>query len=87
MGRKKIGSVGLPAQNTKIRIVNVEDDTPEQPIGEPGELIVAGPQIMKEYHGDPEATAKSKKETDGEEYLYTGDVAMMDIAIPIWLLR
>jgi acyl-CoA synthetase (AMP-forming)/AMP-acid ligase II len=78
LGKKKLGSIGLPAQNTKIKIVNVEDGTTEQPIGEPGELIVAGPQVMKEYHGNPEATAKSKKEIDGNEYFYTGDVAKMD---------
>lgn len=78
LGKKKIGSVGLPAQSTKIKIVSVEDGTTEQPIGEPGELVVAGPQVMKEYYGNPEATAKSKKKINGDEYLYTGDVAMMD---------
>jgi acyl-CoA synthetase (AMP-forming)/AMP-acid ligase II len=78
LGRKKLGSIGLPAQNTKIKIVSVGDGTTEQPIGEPGELIVAGPQVMKEYHGNSEATAKSKKEIGGDAYLYTGDVAMMD---------
>jgi len=77
-GKKKIGSVGLPAQSTKVKIVNVEDGVTEVPLGEPGELIASGPQIMKEYHGNPEATAKAKKEIDGDEYLYTGDVAMMD---------
>lgn len=77
-GKKKIGSVGLPAQSTKVMIVNVEDGITEIPIGEPGELIASGPQIMKEYHCNPEATARAKKEIDGDIYLYTGDVAMMD---------
>lgn len=77
-GRKKIGSVGLPAQSTKVKIVSVEDGVTEMPLGEPGELIASGPQIMKGYHGNPEATAKTIKEIDGEMYLYTGDVAMMD---------
>ncbi len=77
-GKKKIGSVGIPIQNTKVKIVSVEDGTTEMPIGEPGELIAAGPQIMKEYHGNPEATASTIKEIDGDMFLYTGDVAMMD---------
>ncbi len=77
-GRKKIGSVGLPIQSTKIKIVDIVDGITEIPVGETGELIVSGPQIMKEYHGNPEATQNTIKEIDGDRYLYTGDVAKMD---------
>ncbi|MBU3914370.1 AMP-binding protein, partial [bacterium] len=78
LGKNKIGSVGLPVQSTKIKIVDVHDGTKEMPIGEPGELIVSGPQVMKEYQGNPEATKNTIKEIDGDMYLYTGDVARMD---------
>ena len=77
-GKKKIGSVGVPIQSTRIKIVDVADAKTEMPIGEPGELIVSGPQVMKEYHGNPEATRESIEEIDGERYLHTGDVARMD---------
>ncbi|MFH2128989.1 MAG: AMP-binding protein [bacterium] len=77
-GKNKIGSVGLPVQSTKVKIVSVEDGITEVPVGEPGELIVSGPQVMKEYHANPEATRNTKKEIDGDVYLYTGDVAKMD---------
>ncbi len=77
-GKNKIGSVGIPVQSTKIKIVDVEDGTTEMPIGEPGELIVSGPQMMKEYQGNPKATKNAIREIDGDMYLYTGDVARMD---------
>ncbi len=77
-GKNKFGAVGIPAQSTKIKIVDVVDGTTEMPVGEPGELVVSGPQVMKEYHGNPEATQNAIKEIDGDDYLYTGDVAEMD---------
>ncbi|MCP4578735.1 MAG: long-chain fatty acid--CoA ligase [Deltaproteobacteria bacterium] len=77
-GKNKIGSVGIPAQNTKIKIVDVADGATEMQVGEPGELIVSGPQVMKGYHGNPEATKDTIREIDGDMYLYTGDVAKMD---------
>ncbi len=77
-GKKKFGSVGLPIQNTRIKIVDVESGESEVPVGEPGELIVNGPQVMKEYHNKPEATADTIKNFQGERWLYTGDVARMD---------
>ncbi|MBU3917038.1 AMP-binding protein [bacterium] len=77
-GKNKIGSVGIPTQGTKIKIVDVENGTTEMPIGEPGELIVCGPQVMKGYHGNPEATKNAIRQIDGDMYLYTGDVAKMD---------
>jgi acyl-CoA synthetase (AMP-forming)/AMP-acid ligase II len=77
-GRKKIGSVGIPIQNTRVKIVDVETGTKEIPLGEPGEIIVNGPQVMKGYHNKPEATAKTKKEFQNETWMYTGDIAKMD---------
>lgn len=76
--RPKTGSVGIPVVGTDIRIVDVETGTKEMPIGEPGEIIARGPQIMKGYLNLPEASAKTLREFDGHVYLYTGDVATMD---------
>jgi len=76
--RPKTGSVGIPLVGTDIRIVDVETGTREMPIGEPGEIIARGPQIMKGYLNMPDATARAMREFDGQLYLYTGDVASMD---------
>lgn len=76
--RPKIGTVGIPAVGTKIKIVDVETGTKEMPIGEPGELIASGPQVMKGYLNLPEASAKTLRTLDGDTWIYTGDVAVMD---------
>ncbi|MCK9196200.1 MAG: long-chain fatty acid--CoA ligase [Syntrophales bacterium] len=73
-GARKIGSVGLPISDTECRIVDLEDGVTDMPVGERGELIVKGPQIMKGYKGRPEETANTLK--DG--WVYTGDIATMD---------
>ena len=68
----RAGSTGKAFFHTDVRIVR-EDDTDCDP-GEPGEVIVRGPHIMKEYWNRPEATAQTIR--DG--WLHTGDVATMD---------
>jgi len=70
--RPKLNSIGLPLPGIDIKIV--DDEGKEVPVGEPGELIAKGPNIMKGYLGRPEETAATIK--DG--WLYTGDVAKMD---------
>ena len=77
-GNKKIGSVGVPIPNTRVRLVDVDNGTDIMPVGEPGELIVRGPQVMKGYHNKPEETDHAMREHDGKIWLYTGDVARMD---------
>ena len=69
----KDGSIGIPFPNTDAKIVDVETGE-ELPIGEVGELVVKGPQVMKGYWNMPEETAKVLK--DG--WLHTGDIAKMD---------
>ncbi|MFP5441093.1 MAG: AMP-binding protein, partial [Gammaproteobacteria bacterium] len=76
--RPKTGTVGIPVVGTDVRIVDTETGTKEMPIGEPGEIIARGPQIMKGYLNLPEASAQTVREFDGQKYLYTGDVAYMD---------
>jgi long-chain acyl-CoA synthetase len=73
-GARKVGSVGVPVSDTLCRIVDLENGTQDMPVGERGELIVKGPQIMRGYKGKPEETANTLK--DG--WIYTGDIATMD---------
>ena len=73
-GDRKIGSVGMPIPDTEVRIVDISDYTKILPIGESGEIIIKGPQIMKGYWNKPEATANQIK--DG--WLLTGDIGKMD---------
>ncbi|HOD29565.1 MAG TPA: AMP-binding protein [Syntrophales bacterium] len=77
-GRKKIGSVGIPLQSTRLKLVDVETGAREVPVGEAGEIIVHGPQVMKGYHNKPEDTARTLRSFQNETWLYTGDVARMD---------
>jgi acyl-CoA synthetase (AMP-forming)/AMP-acid ligase II len=68
------GSIGPPVPNTECRIVDVltGEDAPD---GEPGELCIRGPQVMKGYLNNPQATALAI-DTDG--WLHTGDVARLE---------
>lgn len=78
-GKKKNGSVGIPVQGVDIKIVDTANGTTEVPIGEPGELIVKGPQVMKGYLNKPEETQNAIRDFGDEgKYLYTGDILRMD---------
>jgi long-chain acyl-CoA synthetase len=68
------GTIGVPIPGTDVRIVDIETGEKEMPFGEPGELLVKGPQVMKGYWNMPEETSKTLR--DG--WLYTGDIARMD---------
>ena len=76
--RYKPGSVGFPMPSASVRIVDTEDPTKEMPLGEPGEICTAGPQVMKEYLNLPDETANSLREYDGKIWMHTGDVGYMD---------
>ncbi|MFP7299570.1 long-chain-fatty-acid--CoA ligase [Neobacillus niacini] len=67
------GSIGVPWPNTEVRIVSM-DDGELMPVGEIGEIIIKGPQVMKGYWNRPDATDETLK--DG--WLYTGDLGYMD---------
>jgi len=73
-GESKEGSIGMPVPGTRIVILDPEDPSREMPLGEPGEICVAGPQVMKGYWNRPEATEK----TIINGFLHTGDIAYMD---------
>ncbi len=71
---RKVGSIGIPIPDTECRIVDLNDGTTDVPVGESGELLIKGPQVMKGYWDRPDATAETL--TDG--WLHTGDIARMD---------
>ena len=66
------GSIGVPAPSTDVRLIG--DDGEEVALGQPGEMWVKGPQVMKGYYNRQDATDEVLK--DG--WLATGDIATMD---------
>ncbi|HEY8523771.1 MAG TPA: class I adenylate-forming enzyme family protein [Acidimicrobiales bacterium] len=70
---RKPWSVGPPVPTVEIRIEAA--DGSEAPVGEPGEVCVRGPILMKGYWGKPEATAEA---IDADGWLHTGDVGFLD---------
>lgn len=78
-GMRKFGTVGLPMPDTDIKVVDIETGTRELPAGEPGELCIAGPQLMKGYWNQPAETAQALRvHADGRVWLHTGDIASID---------
>jgi len=75
-GERRVVTVGLPVPGTDARIVDPEDDTITMGVGEAGELLLHGPQVMQGYWKRPDATAECLR--DG--WLATGDLATMDEA-------
>jgi long-chain acyl-CoA synthetase len=73
-GQSKLGTVGLPFPDTEARIVDLDTGRHDLAPGEPGELVIRGPQVMKGYWNQPEETAVALR--DG--WLFTGDIAVMD---------
>jgi long-chain acyl-CoA synthetase len=68
----RLGYIGLPVPSTDVKIV--DENGLEVPVGNPGEIIAKGPQIMKGYYRKPEETAKTVK----NGWLYTGDIGVME---------
>lgn len=74
VGTRKGGSVGLPFPDTDCRVADLDDPAKEVPRGQPGELLISGPQVMAGYWDKPEETRQSF--IDG--WFRTGDVVEMD---------
>ncbi|MFH1079670.1 MAG: AMP-binding protein [Pseudomonadota bacterium] len=72
-GKKKASSIGMPLSDTEFKLIDPASREPVKP-GEPGEIAIRGPQVMKGYFGQPGETANVLR--DG--WLYTGDIARMD---------
>lgn len=74
----KEGSIGVPFPDTYIKIVEPGTDK-ELPYGKEGEILLAGPTVMKEYMNHPEETAQTLRcHDDGLKWVYTGDLGVMD---------
>ena len=78
VNKAKEGSIGIPFPDTYIKIVKPGTDE-ELPYGEEGEILLAGPTVMKEYIKHPEETARTlRRHADGLTWVYTGDLGYMD---------
>ncbi|MHA6332427.1 long-chain-fatty-acid--CoA ligase [Qipengyuania sp. CAU 1752] len=77
-GTRKRGTIGQVLAGTEIILLDKEDPTKLAPEGEPGELAIHGPQVMRGYWNRPEAAADAFIEHDGKQWLRTGDVATLD---------
>lgn len=74
----KAGSIGVPFPDTYIKIVKPGTDE-ELPFGEEGEILLAGPTVMKCYMNHPDETANTlRTHGDGLTWVYTGDLGTMD---------
>jgi acyl-CoA synthetase (AMP-forming)/AMP-acid ligase II len=69
------GTVGRLLPSTEMRILSLDDPDQDAAVGEAGEIVIRGPQVMKGYLGNPEATAAM---IDGDGWLHTGDVGHVD---------
>lgn len=74
LGVKKLGSVGMPFLNTECKLADPSTGE-EVPLGEPGEICMKGPLVMKGYLNKPEETQNA---IDKDGYMRTGDVGIMD---------
>lgn len=69
----RLGTVGIPVVGTAFKVI--DDDGNDMPLGERGELCIKGPQVMKGYWQQPEATAQA---LDADGWFKTGDIAVID---------
>jgi len=69
----RLGTVGIPVAGTAFKVIDYDGN--ELPLGERGELCIKGPQVMKGYWQQPEATAQA---LDAEGWFKTGDIAVID---------
>ena len=77
-GEHKGKSIGLPYPDVDCRIVSLDDPLMDVPVGDVGELVITGPNLMTGYHKMPTETTNMMREQDGKVWLYTGDIAYMD---------
>jgi long-chain acyl-CoA synthetase len=73
-GKQKVGSIGVPYPDVESKIVDLDTGEQEMAAGEPGELILRGPQLMDGYYNRPDETAQTIR----NGWLYTGDIATVD---------
>lgn len=79
LGVNKTGSIGMPLPSVEVKIISLDDGETELPLGEIGEIVIHGPQVMKGYHNMPTETANTLRTLkDGKVWLFTGDIARVD---------
>jgi len=69
---RKVGSIGIPVWGVEVKLIDEEGE--EVPIGEKGELLYRGHNVMKGYYSNPEATSKTVQ----NGWLHSGDIAIKD---------
>jgi len=74
-GSRRPGTVGVPFPSTEVRIVDPDDLSTDRALGEPGELLVRGPQVFTGYWGRPDDTDAVLLEGG---WIRTGDIVVMD---------
>ncbi|XUU61361.1 AMP-binding protein [Erythrobacter sp. HA6-11] len=77
-GMRKKGTIGQLVAGTEVVFLDKEDPNTLAPEGEPGELAIHGPQIMRGYWNRPDASDETFVTRGNTAYLRTGDVATMD---------
>jgi len=77
-GENRVGSIGLPLPDMEMRVVSLDDGETDVPVGEIGELVMHGPNLMRGYHQMPTETGNALREQNGKLWLFTGDIARMD---------
>ncbi len=79
LGKKKLGSVGMPLPDVRIEILDSDDGRTPVPQGEVGEIVISAPQLMRGYWQKPDETREMLRTNDrGERRLYTGDLGYLD---------
>jgi long-chain acyl-CoA synthetase len=78
-GSPKALSIGLPMPDTRVRVVDIDHPDRDVAPGEPGEMLIAGPQVMTGYYANPEHTTRSlTTDSHGVTWLHTGDIVRYD---------
>jgi long-chain acyl-CoA synthetase len=72
---RRTGTIGVPFPSTLMKVVDMDDPTREVPPGQPGELLLKGPQVFQGYWNNPEETAKALLPGG---WLRTGDIVTVD---------
>jgi long-chain acyl-CoA synthetase len=79
LAERKPGTIGVPMPDTDVKVVDVETGARELPVGEAGELCIAGPQVMKGYWQRLDETQHAlRTHADGRVWFHTGDIGRMD---------
>lgn len=77
-GEQRPGSAGLPLPGMDIRVMDIETGSVDVPVGEKGEIVMAGPNVMGGYFKMSEESEAVLREHDGRTWVHSGDIGYMD---------